>query len=330
MSAIRTLLRCPGCEAPPAAGDPLACATCGARFEMVDGILDFLIATSARAGGARAHDIEQRVDAFYERHPFPGYAPADDATALLERCGATPFLAALDSSLPADATVLDAGCGTGQIAAFLALSGTARTVVGVDRCRASLAAAAGFAARARLANLHLLRASLFALPLAPAAFDVVVSRGVVHHTPDPHGAIASVARRVADGGVLVLGVYESAARLVHRARRRLHGVWPGAVRRLDPVLRRHDLADEKKAIWIADQYEHPLERVLALPDVLATLDRLGFTWVRTLPPAAERGALMRTTPRPSPLGLAARRAGWALSGLRDPDAGLVCVVARRG
>ena len=81
-------------------------------------------------------------------------------------------------------------------------------VVAVDGCRASLECAETFRARASAANLQLVRADLFDLPFPEGAFTFVVSRGVVHHTPDPYAAIARVARCVAPGGVLLLGFYE--------------------------------------------------------------------------------------------------------------------------
>jgi SAM-dependent methyltransferase len=147
------------------------------------------------------------VNAFYELRPFPGYGPADDATTLLDRCRASPFLVALDRATTPDARVLEEGCGTGQLSNFLALAGPRRRVTGLDYTRASLDAAEAFRRRAGTRNLLLLRADLFAMPVPERAFEVVISRGVVHHTPDPDGAIRAVCARVAPGGHLVLGFY---------------------------------------------------------------------------------------------------------------------------
>jgi hypothetical protein len=86
---------------------------------------------------------------------------------------------------------------------------------------------------------------------------------------------------------------------------------------------------EKKNTWIEDQYHHPLERILALPWVLRLLSSLGFTWIRTVPPAPLAASLFDATDELSPMGLFARRAGWFARGLGDEDAGLVCVVDAR-
>mgnify|MGYP001298854300 CR=1 FL=1 len=170
MRAVAPLLCCPRCAT--ALSAETRCDACGAEFAARAGYVDF-IAEGSRSERAR------EVTAFYVRNPFPGYAPSDDATTLLERSRRSPFLVELDRAIAPDATVLDCGCGTGQLAAFLALAAPRRRVVGVDACPASLAAAAAFKERARIAGLSHYLCDLFRLPLAAGAFDVVISRGVV-------------------------------------------------------------------------------------------------------------------------------------------------------
>ncbi len=319
MTLLTQLLRCPGCQGE--LGPKARCQACDLVPEHTAGLLDFL-------GDGRRPVPHPEVNRFYEARPFPGYGSGDDASTLIDRCRASPFLAGLDAAIPTDATVLDAGCGTGQLAAFLALSGSRRTVVGADACRASLDLAREFKGRASIENLQLLRGDLRSLPLAEGAFDVVNCRGVVHHNADWKGATRQVARHVAPGGVLVLGFYESIARMPHRLRRGFGRAFKAPVRWLDPILRRGDIEEEKKLTWIADQYHHPLEWCLPFPAVVELLGECGFDWVRSIPPAPGNENMFDTLPEPAGPGLFARRVGWALS-LGDEDAGLVCYVARR-
>ncbi len=309
---------CPRCFS-ELAGSP--CTSCGLVFEGSQGVIDVL-GSADRAEGAE-------VERFYTKSPFPGYAPADDAGTLMDRSRRAPFIAALDASLSADASVLDVGCGTAQLAAFLALSAPRRRVFAIDGCRASLACAAAFRARVDLANLQLVRADLFDLPVPPQSFETVICRGVVHHTNDPQEAIRRVARCVAPGGLLVLGFYETWARLFHRVRRGFARLVGRPVAALDPLLRKGLLDPEKRRIWIEDQYHHPLEHILPLPGVVRVLEEQGFGWVRSVPPAVDGAGLFHATRRPHAFALLALRAGWAGRGLNDPDAGLVCVIARR-
>jgi SAM-dependent methyltransferase len=314
-------LRCPRCGA-ALADEDRECGRCRLAFERVGGIVDVI---GAQERESRAAGVER----FYTANPFPGYAPGDDGPTLIDRSRRSRFLAALDAAIPADANVADCGCGTGQLAAFLALSAPRRRVVAVDGCKQSLLCADGFRVQARIENLELVRGDLFDLPLEKARFEVVISRGVVHHTPEPERAIECVAARVAPGGILLLGFYETMGRALHCARRSLGRLAGREIRWLDPVLRRRDLDEEKKRIWIADQYRHPLERILPLPAVVARLERLGFRWVRSVPPAPEGATLFEPTAKPGAAAIFWMRLGWLARGLADPDAGLVFVVARR-
>lgn len=309
---------CPRCFA--AVSSDTGCDGCGLVFHRRGGLLDVL---GEKPRESRAAEVE----GFYTANPFPGYAPADDVGSLLDRLRRSPFLRRLDAAIPPTTRVLDCGCGTAQLAAFLALAGPNRQVFAMDGCWRSLQLAEEFRARTETSNLQLVRADLFDLPIRSRSFDVVVSRGVVHHTAEPYRAVAAVADAVAPGGYLVLGFYESMARVVHRLRRGLGRLAGQPLALLDPVLRSRNLDPERQRIWIEDQYHHPLEHVLPLPRVVRTLDELGFSWVRTVPLLEERSVLFGATERPGLLWW--RRAGWMLRGIGDSDAGLVFYIARR-
>lgn len=274
------------------------------------------------------HQRAEEVTDFYEVRPFPGYAASETRASLSDRLGRSPFMRALDGSVPPRATLLDAGCGTGQLSAYLALCGSRRTVVSVDACAASLGEASGYRDRVNLDHWHLLRADLFDLPVRSAEFDVVLSRGVVHHTPDPERATREVARRVKPGGILVIGFYESLGRLFHRARMRISQMRGKPIDWLDPVLRRKDLSEDQREAWIADQYRHPLEVLLPAPRVADWLRSEGFEVMRSVPPHANADSLFSHSGRTRP-GQGSVRLGWLLGGPRDADAGLVFLIARR-
>lgn len=321
MSLPEFFLRCVPCDRPRPIDGP--CAGCGQEPRRIGGVLDALQEEEELKEAAAP------VSAFYNRSPFPGYAPDEDAASLLDRAGSNPFAAALDRIIDPKARVLDCGCGTGQIPVFLALRAKRRTVVGVDATIGQLQAAEGFRDRVGIPNLHLIRGDLFDLPVVPRAFDFVVSRGVVHHTYDPAGAIRSVAGAVAPGGILVLGYYDGVGRMPHRARRVLSKVVGRPIAALDPILKRPDLSDEKKENWIQDQYYHPVEKNLSLAYVKQAFEDAGLTWVRSIPPLAPGEGLLDPTPSPGFPGRVALRLGWMMRGFGDEDAGLVCVVARR-
>jgi len=108
-------------------------------------------------------------------------------------------LAALEGKL-----VLDVGCGVGRFGEIVHNHGGC--YVGLDY---SLAIDAAQDNIGHLSNVYLIQADLFALPLASEQFDLVISLGVLHHTPDPRRAFASLTRVVKPGGALSVTVYDA-------------------------------------------------------------------------------------------------------------------------
>lgn len=100
--------------------------------------------------------------------------------------------------------VLDAGCGMGRFAEIVHRYGG--EYVGVDY---SFAVDAAQANAGHLAGVHFVQADLFHLPFADDVFDLVVSLGVLHHTPDPRRAFSSLPRVLKPGGQLSITVYDA-------------------------------------------------------------------------------------------------------------------------
>ena len=114
------------------------------------------------------------------------------------------FLDGLDPPLPAGATVLDVGCGTGANTAVLADRG--RRVVGVD------ASPIAHRLRRRAGWAGGVRAVSGTLPFADATFDLVAALDVLEHLDDDRAAIHEL-RRVARPGAVVL-IFVPALRLL--------------------------------------------------------------------------------------------------------------------
>lgn len=98
--------------------------------------------------------------------------------------------------------ILEVGCGGGRWLKVMADLG-AREVVGLD-----LSTAVEQASRrtASLPNVHVVRGSALEMPLA-AAFDLVVSIGVVHHLDDPVEGLRGMQRAVVPEHNVAIWVY---------------------------------------------------------------------------------------------------------------------------
>src|SRR5262245_44995432 len=167
-------------------GSSFAASGTGRRIELVDGIPNFFVPSDFTFGQGIS-DVTERVKAFYEETPFPNYDGFDSRESLAAKAKRGMFAAALEAQLADGALVLEAGCGTGQLSNFLGMSWKRKVFAG-DLCLNSLRLAKDFADRFVIRNVAFLQMNLFRPPFKDGVFDVVVSNGVLHHTPDCEGA----------------------------------------------------------------------------------------------------------------------------------------------
>jgi len=100
------------------------------------------------------------------------------------------FLA--DIEFPADARVLEVGCGTGVLTRMIARWPGVGEVVGVDPAPSLLSRARALAAE--LPNIRFEEADGRSLPFDPHSFDVVVFDSTLSHVPEPERALSEAHR----------------------------------------------------------------------------------------------------------------------------------------
>jgi SAM-dependent methyltransferase len=273
------LLACPACTGllAIASGGALACRSCAVEYPIRRGIPVLRSATGE--GDART----DRVRDFYSDAPFPNYPTNDTLSGLRGRAARSELARLLDQAIPGDARVLEVGCGTGQMSLFLATAD--RRVVGADLTRASLDLASAAAERYGLGGVRFVETDLRAPGLRRSAFDVVVSSGVLHHTPDPRASFRALASLARPGGIVVLGLYNAYARFPHRVRRAVARATRFRFVPFDPVLRARDAEPERRRAWFRDQYEHPEEHRHTIAEVQRWFRENDVAYLRTFPNA---------------------------------------------
>jgi ArsR family transcriptional regulator len=98
--------------------------------------------------------------------------------------------------------LLDLGTGTGHTLELLGRK--AESGVGIDRSLDMLKVARANVWRAGLRNCQVRLADMMRLPYAPASFDTVALRMVLHFTENPAAAVAEAARVLRPGGLLLV------------------------------------------------------------------------------------------------------------------------------
>jgi SAM-dependent methyltransferase len=287
---VRAFVACPACGEARLrrVENGAVCGPCSRQIDIDDrGVLLALPerppATGTGAVGTRDRlsQVSDVVKRFYEEHPFPNYDGFESVGDLLARASRSIYAAMLDRQIPIGARVLEIGCGTGQLGAFLSVGG--RAVVGVDMSSASLRLASDFKHRHRLENLNFVQGDLFALPLQSESFDLVIAKGVLHHTADARRAFRAACRMLRPGGYFLVGLYNRVGRIPTSLRR-----WYFKLRRggnaSDYVLRQIAQSDDKAQSWFFDQYLHPHETRHTIDEVLSWFDENDLEYLNAVPP----------------------------------------------
>jgi SAM-dependent methyltransferase len=120
--------------------------------------------------------------------------------------------------------------------------------------------------------------------LRTGSFDIVYSSGVVHHTPDPRASFSRIAQLVRPGGIIVLGVYNTFARIPTRIRRLVARASGFRLVPFDPVLRERTEDPARRQAWLRD-YQHPEEHSHTLAEVQGWFAENRIEYLRAYPSA---------------------------------------------
>ncbi|GIH16219.1 class I SAM-dependent methyltransferase [Rugosimonospora africana] len=164
------------------------------------------------------------------------------------------YAAAIDQAgIPAGATVVDVGCGTGRaMGALRTAVGPHGAVIGVDLTPHMLTVAGDSTG----SSAYLLLADARHLPLADSCADAIFAAGLIQHLPDPAAGLTELARVTRPDGRLI--VFHPSGRAALAARH-------GRTLRDDEPLNRPQLARLLTATgWALTDYDDPPHRFLAL------------------------------------------------------------------
>jgi 2-polyprenyl-3-methyl-5-hydroxy-6-metoxy-1,4-benzoquinol methylase len=236
----------------------LKCVNTGEVYPCIDGI-----PTLYRPSPQEGRLVTDQIKSFYEENPFPSYEGLEEFSELVSKGNQNPFAKRLLDAVGCNKTILECGCGTGQLTNFLQLNNN--NVLGIDLSLSSLSLALEHKRRNRLTRSAFAQMNIFELAVKDASFDVVISHGVLHHTFDARKAFSSIVKKVKPGGIVMVGLYNYFARMPTFIRAKLIRLL-GA--RIDYVVRTR-IRDRRKAdIWVKDQYYNPHETWHSVDDVL--------------------------------------------------------------
>ena len=245
----------------------------GEVFPFIDGVPCLFVDPEGEG-----EDVTGRVRSFYEENPFPNYEGLEEFSQLVHKGNTNPFSARLLRAIGYNKTILECGCGTGQLTHYLQLNNN--HVLGIDMSLSSLALAIEHKLRNQLPRSGFCQMNIFDLAVRDDSFDVVIAHGVLHHTFDARKAFAHIVRKVKPGGMVMVGLYNAYARIPTWLRSKVIGVLGPNI---DFVVRNRIRDARKAEIWVKDQYHNPHESWHSIDQVLAWFDENGVEYRNCTP-----------------------------------------------
>jgi SAM-dependent methyltransferase len=252
----------------------LRCVETGELYPYIDGIPSLYQPTEGEGA-----EVTNKVKSFYEENPFPNYEGVEEFGALVSKGFQNPFTRQLLDAVGYNKTILECGCGTGQMSHFLQLNNN--HTLGIDLSLGSLSLGVGYKLENALPRSNFAQMNIFDLAVKDSSFDVVISHGVLHHTFDARRAFGQIVRKVKPGGIVIVGLYNYYARVPTWIRSHLIGLFGP---RLDYVVRSRVRDARKAEIWIRDQYYNPHETWHSIDEVLCWFRENDVEYLNCSPP----------------------------------------------
>ena len=232
--------------------------------------------------------VGQVVQSFYNKTPFPDYELKRFNNKEDLKIAVYSFAEILDRSIPADASIIDVGTGTGQLSAYLSLR--RKCVYGVDFSDSSLSKAEALKKKLKLDSLHLKKVDLLDIRQIASIgmkFDYVLCLGVLHHTENAYQGFKNILRLLKPQGYIAIGLYNKFGRIPLKTRIFLaKTVFKNNDRVKDRFIRMQigDIEDKERARgWWNDQYLHPHETTHTMGEVLGWFKKNNIEYYQTAP-----------------------------------------------
>jgi 2-polyprenyl-3-methyl-5-hydroxy-6-metoxy-1,4-benzoquinol methylase len=227
------------------------------------------------------------VAEFYNENPFPGYDINKYITREDLYKNANIYSRMLDDQIPWEKSILDAGCGTGQLACLLSVKN--RKTLGMDFSEKSLAKGKELKEKLKLDNLTFRKENLLELEHDGRQFDYIFCNGVLHHTNNPYLGFQNIIPFAKPGTYIIIGLYNKYGRLRLRIKRR----WVNRKHRsnkektrdaIQEMLVKDEKDTEKQDTWYQDQYLHPHELSHTIDELLGWYKKNNIEYINSLPP----------------------------------------------
>ena len=163
-------------------------------------------------------------------------------------------------------TILDAGCGNGLLTGAIASLGA--KVIGVDIIdNLELITKE----RRKPDTLFFLHADIQNLPFKESSFDLIISNGVLHHTPDTKNSFLQLAKLVKPGGKFYVWLYRKPFKLKNRLLLFGFDIVRNIVSHLPKQLQKPIVSSIAKSIFLVRRFRKRKDQLKGYNDLLIDL-----------------------------------------------------------
>lgn len=104
-------------------------------------------------------------------------------------------------------SILDAGCGHGEVELALAKTGAEVFAIDLSFSVDAVQERVGKSEPAYASLVHIVQSNIHRLPFKQRAFDIIYSCGVLHHTPDTFAGFKTLSSCLKEGGIGYIEIY---------------------------------------------------------------------------------------------------------------------------
>ena len=229
-------------------------------------------------------NVTKKVTDFYNEAPFPHYEKSDDKSSINLKGDKNLLARSFKNYIGLNKDVLEVGCGTGQLSIYFGI-GTNNRVYALDPTMASINLGRNFAKINNINNIKFVNTDIFNDVFNDEVFDFIWTNGVLHHTKNPSLAFDIISKSLKKNGYILVGLYNRFGRIRTIFRQILYKIFGrSVVMFLDPTLRNLK-KDNYLQInsWIRDQYEHPVESLHTLDEVLNWFKKNNIDFINSIP-----------------------------------------------
>ena len=228
--------------------------------------------------------VVKTVINFYNESPFPNYEDNEDKSSIMFKGDRNYLAKEFKNFIGFNKNVLEVGCGTGQISLYFSV-GTNNRIFALDPTLESLKLGIEFSKKNKIENIKFVNADIFDDVFKDDSFDFIWTNGVLHHTKNPKLAFDTVSKYLKKNGYILVGLYNKYGRARTIFRRFLFKLFGKPILMLmDPTLRNIKKNNELQIkSWIRDQYEHPVESLHTLEEVLDWFDSNDIEFINSIP-----------------------------------------------